>query len=68
MIMFYDILLLDDKFVAQEAHSQRRRLLKGPVKCISGATGIFELVLINISSWRSPAQLRSAFAQSIKEE
>ena len=67
MIVFYDIILLDDSFVAQEPHSQRRQLLKGLVKCISGVSSICERVLINFGSSRGPERLRSAFAQCIKK-
>jgi DNA ligase 4 len=65
MIMFYDILLLDDRVLAKESHRVRRQILKGLVKCIPGQAGICHRELIDFASSRAPTQLRNLFAKSI---
>lgn len=65
MIMFFDVLLLDDKVLANKEHDIRRQHLKGLVRKIAGLAEICEQDLINFGSRRAPEQLREAFARSI---
>ena len=65
MIMFYDVLVLDDKLVAQAPHSERRQHLKALVKPIPGMAQVGERELINFGSSRARDQLRALFAKSI---
>lgn len=50
MIMFYDILLLDDNIDIKETHDDRRRELQSPVHCIPGRANIGSRELIDFSS------------------
>jgi DNA ligase 4 len=67
MIMFYDILLLDDKIVLRETHNKRRQRLESLVKPTPGYAEIGTREKINFSSRRAPQQLRSAFAAAITQ-
>jgi DNA ligase-4 len=67
MIMFYDILLLDDKVVLRETHSKRRQRLESLVKTTPGYAEIGTREKINFSSRRAQEQLRSAFAAAITQ-
>ena len=65
MIMFYDLLVLDDKLIAQAPHFERRKRLKAVVRPIPGMAQIGERELINFGSSRARDQLRTLFAKSI---
>jgi DNA ligase-4 len=65
MIMFYDILLLDNSMVLREPHGERRRRLEALVKVAPGYAEIGTRETINFSSRRAPEQLRAAFAAGI---
>ena len=65
MIMFYDLLVLDDKLIAQAPHCERRKRLKAVVRPIPGMAQIGERELINFGSSRARDQLRTLFAKSI---
>ena len=65
MMMFYDLLVLDDKPVAQAPHFERRRHLKAVVRPIPGMAQIGERELISFGSSRARDQLRTLFAKSI---
>jgi ATP-dependent DNA ligase len=67
MIMFYDILLLDDNILLREPHDKRRRRLQSLVKTTPGWAEIGTREKINFSSLRAPEQLRAAFAAAITQ-
>ncbi len=65
MIMFYDLLMLDDKTLANEPHHKRRQYLKVLINQIPGMAEVGERELINFGSRRAPEELRAMFAKSI---
>lgn len=71
MIIFYDVLLLDDKLLAKESHEVRRRHLKGLVHCLSGVSDTVERKLIDFSYNSTPKrcmrQLRDRFATCVQQ-
>ncbi len=67
MIMFYDILLLDDKICLREPHSKRRQRLESLIHTLPGHAEIGTRENINFSSRRAPEQLRTAFANAITQ-
>ena len=66
MIMYYDLLLLDDKVAAMSPQEDRRKTLKGLVRKIPGVADVCERHLINFGSSRAKNELRDAFARAIK--
>lgn len=67
MIMFFDILLLDDDVCLRKPHRERRMILKNTVKPIPGRAGIAEQEIIDFSRQDSQDRLESAFSKSIAE-
>jgi len=67
MIVFYDILLLDERNFTNEPHRKRRQHLKGLVERIEGVADIAQRAIIDFSSGRAPEKLRSAFAECIRQ-
>jgi hypothetical protein len=65
MIIFYDILLLDDTVCIREPHDRRRRLLESLIHCISGRADIGSREIIDFSSFDAPELLSEAFARAI---
>jgi DNA ligase-4 len=67
MIMFYDLLLLDNVCYTTEGHDARREQLCSLVHCIPGRADIGSRENIDFSSRRAPEQLREAFARAITQ-
>jgi DNA ligase 4 len=67
MMVFYDILLLDENILLRKPHSKRRRVLESLVKCTPGWAEIGTREKIDFSSRRAPEQLRAAFASAITQ-
>jgi DNA ligase 4 len=65
MIMFFDILLLDDIVCIREPHDKRRQLLQSLVHCIPGQADIGTREIIDFSSYDAPELLSEAFARAI---
>jgi hypothetical protein len=58
MIMFYDILLLDDIVCATEPHDKQSHRLRSVVQCIPGRAEISTRVKIRFLSRHAPELLR----------
>ncbi|KAH7110965.1 hypothetical protein EDB81DRAFT_831389 [Dactylonectria macrodidyma] len=67
MIMFYDILLLDDIVCGLETHDERRRRLQSLVRRIQGWTDIGSRDVIDFSSFDAAERLSDTFAQAITQ-
>ena len=67
MIVFYDLLVLDDKVFANEPHSERRQTLKALITTVPSEAVVGERDLINFGSRRGAANLRAMFAKSITQ-
>lgn len=67
MIMFFDILLLDDNICLGQPHRKRRLLLKDTIKVTPGRAEIAEQEIVDFSRPDAPRQLQRAFARSITE-
>lgn len=67
MIIFYDILLLDDNVYLREPHSRRRRKLELLVSVVPGHAEIGVREVIDFTSRRAPNQLRDSFAKAITQ-
>lgn len=65
MIMFYDILLLDDISCFRETLEQRRQQLCSLVQCIRGRVGIRSREVIDFSSRLAPILLQEVFNQAV---
>jgi DNA ligase 4 len=65
MIMFYDILLLDDISCFRETREQRRQQLCSLVQCIRGRVGIGSREVIDFSSRQAPILLQEVFNQAV---
>jgi DNA ligase 4 len=65
MIMFFDILLLDDIVSIREPHDKRRQLLQSLVHCIPGQADIGTREIIDFSSYDAPKLLSEALARAI---
>ena len=65
MIMFYDILLLDDDICMYKSHEERRRLLKRLITERSGHAEICERQLVAFASHRASEKLQKIFDQCI---
>jgi DNA ligase 4 len=68
MIMFYDVLLLDDIVCIKELHEQRRQRLESLIHCVIGRADIGSREKIDFSSRRAPTLLRQAFARAIIQQ
>lgn len=67
MIVFFDILALDDDVCVRKAHRERRLLLKDIVRVINGRASIAEQVVLDFSHRDSPYQLERLFAKAIAQ-
>lgn len=67
MIVFYDILLLDDKVLINEPHGERRDLLETIVKPIEGVAEIGHRNVINFATRSARNELREYFVHAINE-
>ncbi|OKL64181.1 hypothetical protein UA08_00530 [Talaromyces atroroseus] len=67
MIVFFDILLLDDDVCLSKPHSTRRLLLKETVKVLPGRADISEQEIVDFSRQDGSRLLRLAFTKSIAE-
>lgn len=65
MIMFYDVLLVDDIGMLQQPHSARRYQLQKLVKIIPGVGELCHRQLVNFADSSSKETLRRIFAQGI---
>lgn len=65
MIVFYDILLLDDSSCLQLAHAVRRGLLQRTVSQIPGRAELATNSTIDFSTFEAPEQLRKQYALAI---
>jgi len=65
MIVFYDILLLDDIVCMREPHGNRRRRLESLIRCVPGRADIASREIIDCSSPEAPRQLGKVFARAI---
>jgi len=65
MIIFYDLLLLNDIICIRETHDKRRQRLRSLVHCIPGQAAIGSREKINFFSRRVPELLREAFTRTI---
>uniref|UniRef100_A0A8H7K6E6 ATP-dependent DNA ligase family profile domain-containing protein n=1 Tax=Bionectria ochroleuca TaxID=29856 RepID=A0A8H7K6E6_BIOOC len=67
MIMFYDILLLDDIVCVRDSHETRRQLLQSLVRRIPGRADIGSREIVEFSSFTAPEQLNETFARAIAQ-
>ncbi|KFA81692.1 hypothetical protein S40288_08085 [Stachybotrys chartarum IBT 40288] len=67
MIVFYDILLLDDTVCARESHESRRQMLQSIVRCIPGRADVGFRETIEFSSSTAADQLSGIFARAIAQ-
>jgi len=67
MIIFYDILLLDDTVCIRESHDKRRGLLESLVYCIPSRANIGTREVIDFSSSDAPKLLNVSFARAIAQ-
>lgn len=65
MIVFYDILLLDDSSCLQLPHASRRSLLKRVVSQLPGRAEVVVRRVTDFSSSAAPEQLRNHYAHAI---
>ena len=65
MIMFYDILLLDNVSCIKETLEQRRQRLCSLVPCIRGRVGIGSREIIDFSSHQAPILLQEVFTRAV---
>lgn len=67
MVVFFDLLVLDDDVCVRKAHRERRLLLKDTVRAIDGRAGIAEQEVLDFSHRDSPRRLERLFAKSIAQ-
>ncbi|KAJ4508685.1 hypothetical protein HRR83_005777 [Exophiala dermatitidis] len=67
MIMFYDILLLDDKVLTNKPHAERRELLRAVVRPVEGQSEIGYRNVIDFSKRDCKDGLRELFVHAINE-
>ena len=67
MIVFFDLLLLDDKVNINHSHKVRRQYLKGLVSKIEGTARIVERAQIDFKHSKAPIALREAFGAAIRK-
>jgi DNA ligase-4 len=65
MIMFYDVLSLDDIVCIKEPHEQRRQRLESLIHRVIGRADVGSREKIDFSSRRVLILLRQAFARAI---
>jgi DNA ligase 4 len=65
MIMFFDILLLDDIVCIREPYDKRRQLFQSLIHCIPGQADIGIREIIDFSSYNAPELLSEVFARVI---
>lgn len=66
MLIFYDLIVLDDDNATTRPHKERRQILEKVVTVIPGVSGIVEREIIDFSRPQSKEQLQEAFARSIR--
>ncbi|KAL4819847.1 hypothetical protein BDW67DRAFT_173121 [Aspergillus spinulosporus] len=67
MMVFFDILVLDDNILLRKPHRERRLLLKDTVQIISGVSDIADQRIIDFSRSDGQAKLERLFAKGIAE-
>ncbi|KAF7585797.1 hypothetical protein BBP40_010078 [Aspergillus hancockii] len=67
MIVFFDVLLLDDNICLKYPHRERRLLLKDAIQVIAGRADISEQRVIDFSRPGSQSQLESTFSTGVAE-
>lgn len=65
MIIYFDVLLIDNESLLPVRQSERRERLAQLVTCISGRSDLVACETIHFSRNTAPAQLREAFAAAI---
>lgn len=65
MIVYYDLMLIDDDVVMNNPHSARRRRLQDLVTCGRGMAIISKQKTVDFSSSKGPERLRTLFATAI---
>jgi DNA ligase 4 len=65
MIIFYDILLLNNTACIREIYNKRRRLLQSLIHCIPGRADIRIREIIEFSSFNAPELLSETFTRVI---
>jgi DNA ligase-4 len=65
MIIFFDILLLDDTVCIREPYNKRRQLFQSLVHCIPGQADIGTREIIDFSFYNAPELLSKALARAI---
>jgi DNA ligase-4 len=67
MMVFFDILVLDDNILLRKPHRERRLLLKNTVQIISGVSDIADQRIIDFSRSDGQAKLETLFSKGIAE-
>ncbi|KAL8924259.1 MAG: hypothetical protein Q9172_002772 [Xanthocarpia lactea] len=65
MIVYYDVMLVDNDIVINNSHSSRRRRLQELVTCGRGVAIISRQKTVDFSSSKGPERLRTLFATAI---
>lgn len=65
MIVYFDLLLVDDDSLLIIRHSERLRRLAGIVQCQEGRAALVERQIVNFSSSQAAAELRDVFGSCI---
>ncbi|CAK7226822.1 hypothetical protein SBRCBS47491_006358 [Sporothrix bragantina] len=65
MIVYYDVLLVDDESLLQMGHGERFRRLQSLVQCRPGYAELVPREVIDFGAYTAPALLRRAFARCI---
>lgn len=65
MIVYFDVLLVDDQSMLNVRHSERRRRLFSVVKCQEGESALVRSTSINFTSRIAAGELQQAFATCI---
>lgn len=65
MILYFDILLIDDHSMLNLRHSERRRRLESMVQCQEGVAELVRSTIINFRSRIAARELQQAFASYI---
>ncbi|KAF3771265.1 hypothetical protein M406DRAFT_35612 [Cryphonectria parasitica EP155] len=68
MIVYFDLLLVDDESMLSSRHSDRRQRLSTLILCEEGRATLVEREVINFSSRLAATELRKAFAACIVEK
>lgn len=67
MIVFFDILLIDDNVCLRKPHRERRLLLKSMIRVIPGRAGIAEQEILDFSHADSQYRLERSFSKCITQ-